>query len=54
MAHQPLMPKTEFMRLPIPDISSLPGTYQYDQDIPVGANREYIRANTQTFPRRQS
>ena len=54
MAHQPLLPKTEFIRLPIPEISQLPETYQYSEDIPVAARREYVQSITQTFPRQQS
>ena len=52
MAHKPLLPTTEFITLPIPVMAQLPDTYQYSQDLPVAANAEFKRANTQTFPKK--
>jgi len=49
MAHQPLMPKTEYMELPIPDLSEIRPPASTTVGIPVAGNPQPM----QTYPRTQ-
>ena len=50
MAHKPLKAKTDFIRLPIPNISEIPKPPFLTSGIPV----EGMPQSTETYSRRQS